>query len=597
MRAIALLAISCIASSLPSQPSINIVYPPENGVVRTAKPTFIYGHAQPPHATVLIEGVRARRYANGTFMVVVPVVPGLQTVTAMAIADGDTAFAQRTFTAPPYFFPTDAASPAIDTSFVFPDEPIWLMPGDSLLVIMKGTPNASAFFAIDSLTAAVPMQELVSRRRLQWGAIVYGRGEQPYLPEVDGLYLGRWQVPLAAQPGSYRIRLSLAASAGAPAAWYAPGRMEILARYPPSLGRVLYELRSGRSETASGEIRVIPAGAVLPVTARDGAMLRLQMSADTSAWVPAAALALLPPGSVPATATLLQWRAVSVAAGLRLELDLSRRAPYWLAFDNEQKKLALQLIAGANDSNAHPSRSTGDLPARISLVQQAPDRMSIALQMTERPFWGYHSYYRDSTLVLDVRLAPQIDRERPLQGLLICIDPGHEPDLGAVGATGIAENTTTVTYAAVLQEMLIARGARTILTRVPDQGCNLATRAAFAEAVDADIFLSLHFNSIPDGLNPFIRRGAGTYYYHPHSRDLAQSIQRRLLAHTRQRDFGARFGNLAVCRLAAMPAVLLEPAFIVHPEEEMKILDPRFREQVCQAIAEGLETFLRQYIP
>lgn len=595
MRTATLLAIFCLAGSLPSQPSITIIYPPEHGVVRTAKPTFIYGHAQPLDAVVLVEGVRAQRYPNGAFMVVVPVSPGTQTAQAFAISGIDTASAQRTFTVPPYFFPTDAATATIDTTFSFPNEPLWLMPGDSTIFVLKGTPNATAFFAIDSLTSALPMQEITPRRRLNWGEIVYGRGEQPYLPDVQGLFLGRWQVPLGALPGSHRIRFTLTAADGAQVEWFAPGRVEVLARYPQRLGRVLHDVRSGRGETTQGAIGVVPAGAVLPVSARDGAMWRLQIGADTSAWVPAAALALLPAGSATAPVTLQQWRATPNVDGLRLEIDLSQRTPYWISFDNEQQKLDLHLMVKAGAGSSHPAMSMASLPAQVKLVQRSPDRIAFDLQMTGRRYWGYQAYYSDSTLVLDVRLAPQIDRLRPLQGLLICIDPGHEPDLGAVGATGIAENATTVAYAGVLQEMLAARGARTLLTRELGQGANLASRAALAEAANADIFLSLHFNSIPDGLNPFIRRGAGTYFYHPHSRELAQSIQRRILARTGQRDFGARFGNLAVCRLTAMPAVLLEPAFIVHPAEEMRIHDPHFRERICQAIVEGLEVFLRLY--
>ena len=123
----------------------------------------------------------------------------------------------------------------------------------------------------------------------------------------------------------------------------------------------------------------------------------------------------------------------------------------------------------------------------------------------------------------------------------------------------------------------------------------LYERPIIANANEADLFLSIHNNALPDGVNPFENNGSSTYYYHPHSINLARNIQKELIKATGLGDYGLYHGNLAVNRPTQYPAVLIETAFMIIPEQEALLKTDKFRKKVAKAIAKGVEQFLKEY--
>jgi N-acetylmuramoyl-L-alanine amidase len=132
-----------------------------------------------------------------------------------------------------------------------------------------------------------------------------------------------------------------------------------------------------------------------------------------------------------------------------------------------------------------------------------------------------------------------------------------------------------------------------MLTRKDEGGLPLIARPKLADSSRADLFVSLHYNALPDGVDPNRNRGSSAYYFHPQSYKLAEAILRRMLRRLKLPNFGLYYDNLAVCRVTSMPSALIEPAFLMHPLEEMRILDPEFREKLATAIVEGLEDFVK----
>ena len=178
--------------------------------------------------------------------------------------------------------------------------------------------------------------------------------------------------------------------------------------------------------------------------------------------------------------------------------------------------------------------------------------------------------------------------------MVICLDPGHSPDLGAVSPFGLAEKEINFVYCQALKEKLEKKGARVFLTRGLVDGISLQSRVQFAKFVNADIFISMHFNGIPDGVNPFPLRGVATYYNQPHSYRLAYLIQNRMLDYTRAPNFGLYYANLFVCRMPQTISVLVEPGFITHPVEETMIRSKNYRSRVVNAIEKALEQFMKE---
>ncbi|MBS0518874.1 MAG: N-acetylmuramoyl-L-alanine amidase [Proteobacteria bacterium] len=97
----------------------------------------------------------------------------------------------------------------------------------------------------------------------------------------------------------------------------------------------------------------------------------------------------------------------------------------------------------------------------------------------------------------------------PPKPRLIVLDPGHGgTDPGALGVRGTQEKRVVISVAHLLQQQLQAGGRyRVVLTRSGDSFIPLRERVAKAEAVKADLFLSIHADSHPD---PDVR-GASVY--------------------------------------------------------------------------------------
>ncbi|MCI0512613.1 N-acetylmuramoyl-L-alanine amidase, partial [candidate division KSB1 bacterium] len=142
-----------------------------------------------------------------------------------------------------------------------------------------------------------------------------------------------------------------------------------------------------------------------------------------------------------------------------------------------------------------------------------------------------------------------------------------------------------------LKRHLEEKEAMVVLTRDEEQGVALSTRPKLAAFVGADVLISVHFNSLPDGVNPYKNHGTSTYYFQPMSYPLATLIHENLLEALKLPDFGLFHQNLVLIRPTEFLAVLIEPAFIIHPEEEALIRSAKFQETLAQAVVTALEEF------
>ena len=188
-----------------------------------------------------------------------------------------------------------------------------------------------------------------------------------------------------------------------------------------------------------------------------------------------------------------------------------------------------------------------------------------------------------------------IHKVKELKGKTIVIDPGHSSDKGSIGPTGYTEAEANLGIALALEKELESKGVHVVMTRRDMSNVDLYDRPVIANAVDADLFISIHNNALPDGVNPFVNNGSSTYYYHTHSINLAKAVQSRLPDATKLNDYGLYHGNLAVTRPTQYPAILIENAFMIIPEQEALLKSDDFREDVAKGILKGIEDFLKEY--
>ncbi|MDP8214823.1 MAG: N-acetylmuramoyl-L-alanine amidase [Candidatus Euphemobacter frigidus] len=176
----------------------------------------------------------------------------------------------------------------------------------------------------------------------------------------------------------------------------------------------------------------------------------------------------------------------------------------------------------------------------------------------------------------------------------VCIDPGHGGrEWGAVSPGGIREKEINLRLAERVGELLKKKGITVVSTRDEDRTTDLCERIEFAREHSADLFISLHYNSVGEERDPLIRSGCTVFYYNPPAQAAAGELL-RALTEIGLKDNGVRWRSLAVIRPTDLVAVLVEVAFLSHPEDESKILEPQFLEKTADAIVEGVLNYLNQ---
>jgi len=144
-----------------------------------------------------------------------------------------------------------------------------------------------------------------------------------------------------------------------------------------------------------------------------------------------------------------------------------------------------------------------------------------------------------------------------------------------------------------LASLLEAEGASVVLTRQAAEEVPLEERPKRAWQARAHLYVSIHNDAAPDGVNPYEEAGFSVYYYHPQSRALAQALYQSYVRSLGLADHGFWYRNLAVCRMTQMPAVLTEQAFLILPEQEAMLLTPEFRRKCARTILSGIRSFLK----
>lgn len=242
----------------------------------------------------------------------------------------------------------------------------------------------------------------------------------------------------------------------------------------------------------------------------------------------------------------------------------------------------------------------------------------------------------DSAVEDDGFLRPGVKPPPPLP--IIVLDPGHGgPDPGAVGASGAHEKDIVLAVARELKAMLEETGRyHVVMTREGDWILRLADRVLFARAAGADLFISLHADSID---NPHVR-GMGVYTlsetasdkeaaalarnenrsdliegvdfvsidYDPITTniliDLAQRetknassefagiLASELTRVTELRRNVHRFAGFRVLKAPDVPSVLIEMGFLSNLVEERLMMDRSWRRAFLAGVVRAIDTFM-----
>ena len=241
------------------------------------------------------------------------------------------------------------------------------------------------------------------------------------------------------------------------------------------------------------------------------------------------------------------------------------------------------------------------------------------------------------------RLEPREEKIPPLTRLLtIALDPGHGgEDPGAIGRGGSHEKDVVLAIAKRLKAKIEEQpNMRVMLTRDGDYFVPLNMRVEKARKVQADLFVSIHADAFVEptarGSSVFAlsEKGAtstaarwlankenaadliGGVNIKNHDRQLASvlldlsttaqisdsmKLAKAVLGEiggiNRLHKGAVEQAGFAVLKAPDIPSILIETAFISNPEEEAKLTDNAYQDQMAIAILKGIRLYFAKNPP
>lgn len=272
-----------------------------------------------------------------------------------------------------------------------------------------------------------------------------------------------------------------------------------------------------------------------------------------------------------------------------------------------------------------------------ALATQTQPHATDYVRLQEAPIFSAletRDYLTPDSLVNDA--SPAIATLFGLQVNTVVIDPGHGGnDTGAVGAGGVKEKDIALDIAIRLRDKLKTQGLfRILLTRDKDTTLSLKKRVQFANRQNADLFISIHVNSLPFESRPFVE----TYFFGPQSLEtsmefvrrenqhsgyttgefkqmitrihdvfknqeskiLAASIQNTLYRNLKRHNRKLLKGRLktapfAVLMDTAMPSVLVETSCFCNKDEAGRLATAQYRDLIALHVGQGIIDYLKKY--
>jgi N-acetylmuramoyl-L-alanine amidase len=330
-------------------------------------------------------------------------------------------------------------------------------------------------------------------------------------------------------------------------------------------------------------------------------------------------------------------------------LESTEKVPFQVA--QEEGRVHVRVARDAVQVEFQQERLTGGIVDRVQFVGGRDNLFTVELG---KRFQQLKAHEQDSPprLVLDFQAAPlparpalagspapsppaetppPADTARPL---IVVIDPGHGGDeVGATGPKGSLEKDVTLSIARKLKASLTnSLGHQVFLTRDADQDVPLDQRAAIANNYKADLFVSIHANatrasgvsgsevyflayqasddesrrialaeggevaSLPGSASAggdlsLILWDMAQAEHLEESSSLASRIQEELAGVTGSQGRGVKQAPFRVLVGAAMPAVLVEVAFISHPDEEKLLTSDVYQYKLAAGLTRGIRRY------
>ncbi len=314
---------------------------------------------------------------------------------------------------------------------------------------------------------------------------------------------------------------------------------------------------------------------------------KVQLSKYHTAYIDDDNIQFLPKGNFTPESLTNSWRVYGDSLYDYVTVGLFARLPYQSFLLIDPSKIIIDVFGATNNTNWITQLENVKEIKNVYYEQTEDEVFRITIELKHQQHWGHSIYYKGNMLVIKVKRQPE---NLSLSNLTIAVDAGHGgSNTGAGGPTGSSEKILTLAVALKLQKVLEQLGAKVIMTRTTDKLVDNLQRVLFYRDSTPDLLISIHLNAAAD---PIRVSGTSTFYRYIGFRDLSHSIYKRMLE-LDLKEYGNNSSfNFMLNSPIEYPNALVETLFISNPEDEMKILDENFQQQITEKIVLGIKDFL-----
>jgi N-acetylmuramoyl-L-alanine amidase len=606
LRIVLAVAMFTAAAVAQQKPQIEVIYPKSKQRIASVDSMFIFGNVT-PQSQLKINSVEIRVHDSGGFLAWLPVKSGTFVFRLDATRKGETTSVELPIEVPkPYEIPA-GKEPVFVKGYMNPGSDIMLMEGDMFNTSFRGTPGMFGYFKLSTNPDLLPMTEAPPVQQSYWAEALWGSDDYPDSLLVRGVYTGAIVLSAKQVADTNQIDYYLCAKKLKQLSTLSKtfrqqladcgcesraneATLVVMPLTKVTIGELTDSVQTIRVGPRKGYLTTYqPQGIRVRITGKFNNHYRAQILPDIDGWLPDSSLKILPQGTQLPTGSVSLLRTRKVDHGVLVTFNVGAKLPFRVEEDLAANKLYLDIYNCTSDIDFIRYDTSDSMISRIQWTQPQTGLLRLTIDLNQT-LWGYDCYYEGGRFNLKLRTRPDFDSK--LKGITFVIDPGHSPDPGAIGPTGSLEKDANLAIALELARQLRDHKATVVMTREGDTPIALYERPKFAYQHNPDIYISVHNNALPDGINPFANNGSSTYYYESHSHDLAKMVQARLVKATGLPDIGLYNGNFAVIRPTGYLAILVECAFMMVPEQEMALKQPSFQKKIADGIVNGVLDYI-----
>lgn len=561
---------SCFTSIAQTQekPFIKLVEPTKTTIDTKISRQFIVGSTC-KSCNVTINGQQVKVYSTGAFAYEINLQPGdtlFNIISSINSGKSITKNVKYQYSLP---LPPDTVK-KLDIASIetFPEGNLFVMPGDLIKFKVKALTRCKVV-----ANGNIPLYEMLQNK-------------------MPGIYQGEYTVKETDSFLVSKIPISITDSTGKTVSRQSRNWISMFGPLAPNvaitkgrLSHLLYGL--GTDRLGGAKIGYLDSAVQLNVVGKVGKEYKIRLAKDRIAYIDDDAVDFLPKGTFTPESLTGRWSVYGDSVFDYLQLSLSVRLPYQSFQLINPSRIIVDIFGATNNTNWINQLENAKEIKNVSYEQITDEVLRINIELMHPQHWGHSIYYKGNTLTIKIKRQPQ---NLSLNHLTIALDAGHGgSNTGAGGPTGSSEKMLALSVALKLQKLLEAQGAKVIMTRTTEKFVDNHERILFYRDSTPDLLVSIHLNSSAD---PIRVSGTSTFYRYIGYRNLSNCIYKRMLELGLKEMGNNGSFNFMLNSPTEYPNALVETLFISNPEDEMKILDEGFQQQIANKIMLGIKDFL-----